>query len=475
MVRLIALSAIIVTATAVGQFSAVAQSPLRVTVEQAIPVVGHEVVVGARYTADRQAAPTPVQLTAVLGTAEIDLGTASMQAQKDGSLWGTLKWVPEHDGFHHLRAEATIDGTTMVAEKLVPVTRRPMHFLWYGHGEDLRWATAVTPPPGEPEMRQLYRDRGILLLDWQGARHETAEAATRSWVNYGDDDGIAIDEIGAYDRTAKAEGQVAGLFEALGNFKEQKPEGFLAVWHAGSLTVPAANAYRQHADLAMLEAYRQYARGAFNTHSFYDYIDQRVEMARRMDVLEKCVIGLGTTRAKGGVTEAEIRKSVRHVRRTAPESPGLAWFRHSGPERVDPQVLRTADEAALDYFIRPALMVRDWDVEAVPGDPSRICANVHNVGGMSARDVSVAFYAGHPERGGRLIAREFLPVLHAGAGWSESLDDLPAEEAKSRAYGVREVSVAIDPAALNTDVWVRIWAPEATLLQDLAQHRVLLP
>lgn len=475
MLRLIAIAAIAVFCTTLTPLPGLAQSELRVTVERRIPVVGEELVVGVRYIDGAEDDIAGVELTAVRDDARIDLGTPQMQPQEDGSLWGTVTWTPEQDGFYQLSARATSDDGELTAEREIAVTSRALHFVWYGHGPDLQWATAVTPPPGDEATRLLYRDRGIRLLDWQGARHETAEAAASSWTGYGDDDGIAIDEIGFYDRTVSAETRASALFEALGLFKEQKPEGFLAVWHAGSLTVPAANAYREHADLAMLEGYRQYARGAFNTHSFYDYIDQRVEMARRMDVLEKCVVGLGITRAKGGVTEAEIRRSVEHVRLVAPESPGLAWFRHADADRVDPEILQAADAVALEYFVKPCLMVRNWDIQAVPGDPPRICANVHNIGGTSAHDVGVAFYAGHPDHGGRLIGREFLPVLRAGGGWSDDLETLPAEEAKSSAYGLRQVSVPLEPGDVSGDIWVRIWAPDATLLQDIAHRRVVLP
>jgi hypothetical protein len=94
---------------------------------------------------------------------------------------------------------------------------------------------------------------------------------------------------------------------------------------------------------------------------------------------------------------------------------------------------------------------------------------------MDATPVSVAFYDGHPERGGDLIGRRDGVGVHASRGWSEALEDFDPAEARSRAYGVREVSVPWSPTGRAHDVWVRIHAPDATLLSDLAHRRMATP
>ena len=259
-------------------------------------------------------------------------------------------------------------------------------------------------------------------------------------------------------------------------FKKERPDAFLAVWSCGALTTPAANAYRRDADLVMLECYVNYSRRAFSTHSFSDYISQRVKMARRMDVLEKCVVGLGITSELGGITPAELRSQIEYCRLIAPECPGIAWFRYGGPERVEPEILRMADEAAVEYFIRPCLMVSDEEVQYAPGspvNPGRLSVNIHNIGAMDATNLSVAFYDGHPDQGGRLLGKTFVPCLHAPRGWSQEYAELTAAEAKSLAYGVCEVGVPWAPDGGFLEIYVRVWAPAPVkLLQDLAHKRL---
>ncbi|MFW5867485.1 MAG: hypothetical protein ACOCX2_06685 [Armatimonadota bacterium] len=450
------------------------QADMRVTIDRAIPVAGEAVTVGCRYFPD---SPSNVGFSFEVtreATGETSvLGGHAGTEQPDGSRWGSVDWTPRHDGLHTLRAMMAV-GEDRVAERQVWVVRHPLHFIWYGSGPELRYATAITPE-GPAELLRLWRDRGVKLLDWKGAKGENAEALAGGWMKFGELDGIAIDEIGGYDRDPASQERKHIALDALQIFAEGRPDAMLAVWNAGSLTAPAANAYRKYADVVMLEAYRQYIRGAFGTHSFYDYLDQRIRMARQIDVLRKAVIGLGITNARGGVTRAEIIRSIEHIRLTGPEMPGIAWFRHAGPERVEPEILRTADEAALRYFIRPCLMVRAWDLQFVPGNPGRLCVNVHNIGGMDATPVSVAFYAGDPERGGELIGRRDNVGVHAARGWSEQMESLPPEEARSRAYGVREVSAPWSPEADATDVWVRIHAPGATVLADVAHRRMATP
>lgn len=469
--HLLPLSAIILCCTLVAS----APAELTVTTSRAIPVVGGQVAVGARWTGEIPDDPSPVRLTLIRDGSAVTQHSVQMEPQDDGTLLGEVTWTPNDDGLYLVRAEALIGGRSHDAERTLPVTRHRLHFVWYGSGPELRWATAITPPAREEQMQRWWRDRGVQQLDWKGVSVPEDRDMAENWLAFGDADGIAIDEIGMYDRLPSAEERAQRAFDALAGFDEAAPDAFLAVWNAGSLTAAAANAYRAHADLVMLEAYRQYVRGAFNTRTFYDYIDQRVQMARRMDVLEKCVIGLGITNAYGGVTVAEIRRSVEHIRLTAPETPGLAWFRHAGPERVEPEVLRAADEMALEYFIRPCLMVREWDLQHVPGTPARLSVNVHNIGGMDARDVAVAFYDGHPENGGRQIGRVEIPVAHAARGWSEEYEDLPAAQARSLAFGVTETSVEWTPPGRVAEIWVRIWSPDATLLSDLAHRRMWTP
>ena len=462
---------------------------ISLTIGRAFPLRGEKVTLGARYEGEPR--PTDLRVSFVevrerLGVAVVvPLGKAEAVAQDDGSLLAGIDWVPEKDGFHTVRAIATVGGRMLTTEKTIPVVQREVHFVWYGSGLDLKYASAITPAPKEPKVQREWRDRGVRLLAWKGVGEAgrlyaaTPEDMAKYWLGFGEADGIAIDEIGNYDRDQVGEPMAKVALDALAPFKQGKPKAFLAVWHCGSLTTLAANAYRQNADLVMMECYLNYCRAGFGTHTFQDYIDQRVLMARRMDVLQKCVIGFGITNNLGGITPAELIGMIEHYRRVAPECPGIAWYKHAGPkpaDGVDAEILRLADEAAIEYFVKPCLMIQDWEVQFVPGKPGRLCVNVHNIGAMNARDINVAFYQGHPEQGGKLIGKSFLPYLDTPKGWSKKLDESNPADAKSIAYGINEAVVPWSPASGYYDIYVRIHSSaNCTVLSDLAHNRVRAP
>lgn len=452
-------------------------SEFAITIGKAFPLRNQPVILGARYQGEAaDSFSVTFEQVQASGQSAKRIGTAQAEPQPDGSLWAHLEWTPDRSGFLLLRATASTAGAAFVAEKTVPVVERDMHFVWFGSGLDLQHATGITPPPKEEDLRQQWRDRGVSLLAWKGTNLDTTEKLLKYWLEHDGADGIAIDEIGAYDREPASEARAQKAFDGLAPFKKERPDAFLAVWSCGALTTPAANAYRRDADLVMLECYVNYSRRAFSTHSFSDYISQRVKMARRMDVLEKCVVGLGITSELGGITPAELRSQIEYCRLIAPECPGIAWFRYGGPERVEPEILRMADEAAVEYFIRPCLMVSDEEVQYAPGspvNPGRLCVNIHNIGAMDATNLSVAFYDGHPDQGGRLLGKTFVPCLHAPRGWSQEYAELTAAEAKSLAYGVCEVGVPWAPDGGFHEIYVRVWAPAPVkLLQDLAHKRL---
>ena len=449
----------------------------RITTTKAFPVVGDSVTIGLRVFAGGAADGARVVFAARMHDSVENLGSAHLQQQEDGSYWCGTEWAPRASG--HWQLHAIGDG--IEAMSALTVIERPMHFVWYGAHESLRYATAVTPPPRDPELKQRLQDMGVAMLDWKGIGRPSVDVTAEYWGDYAHD-GIAIDEIGLYDHSGP-EGQYSEkaltALKALAPFRQAHPEGFLAVWNAGSLTPLSANYYRASADLVLLECYLNYVRAAFGTHTFSDYLDQRIEMARRMDVLQKCVMALGITRERGGVTPAEIINQIEYSRLAAPECPGIAWFRAQGEDRVDPEVLRIADEAAWTYFIRPCLMVRDRDLGFVPtaGEgQGTLCLTVRNIGALTARGVNVAFYLGHPEHGGKRIGSRFIPQLNAARGWSKELDDLPAAELNNRAYGIVEAAVEWSPEPGSYEVYARIFADrrDCTLLSDLAHTRVIV-
>jgi len=449
----------------------------RITTSTAFPLVGDAVTIGLRVWDPPSVKDRQVDFSAISAGGTIVAGTAELIEKDDGTWWCGVQLQPPSPGMYTLRA--AVGATT--CEGRLTVIERPMHFIWYGSHESLRYATAVTPPPKDAALKQHLRDTGAMILDWKGIGRPSVEVTADYWGAY-EHDGIAIDEIGLYDHSGP-EGQYAEkaltALKALAPFKQAHPDGFLAVWNAGSLTPLSANYYRQSADVVMLECYLNYIRAGFGSHSFTDYLDQRIQMARRMDVLHKCIIALGITRDRGGVTPAEIINQIEYCRLAAPECPGIAWFLAGGEQRVDPEVLRIADEAAYTYFIRPCLMIRDWDLGFVPpadGRAGRLAVDVHNIGALDASGVNVAFYLGHPEQGGVRIGSTYVHGIHAPEGWSKALDESPAAELTNRAYGVVEASVEWSPAPGSYEVYARIHADRRghTLLSDLAHKRVIV-
>ena len=449
----------------------------RVTISKAFPVIGDAVTIGLRVSGAPSVEGREVDFSAISAGGTNAAGTAELTEQEDGTWWCGVELRPPSPGMYALRAHM---GATAFDGKLT-VIERPMHFVWYGSHESLRYATAVTPPPKDAALKQHLRDTGAAMLDWKGIGRPSVEVTADYWGAY-EHDGIAIDEIGLYDHSGP-EGQYTEkaltALKALAPFKQAHPDGFLAVWNAGSLTPLSANYYRQSADVVMLECYLNYIRAGFGSHSFQDYLDQRIQMARRMDVLHKCIIALGITRDRGGVTPAEIINQIEYCRLAAPECPGIAWFLAGGEQRVDPEVLRIADEAAYTYFIKPCLMIRDWDLGFVPGadgKPGRLTVDAHNIGALDASGINVAFFLGHPEQGGQRIGSTHLQGIHAPQGWSKALDELPASELTNRAYGVVEASVEWSPAPGSYEVYARIHADRRghTLLSDLAHKRVIV-
>ena len=445
----IALSAIVAVMCS-GLASAETAPTAAITLDRAFPLRGQAMQLGVRGTQFPPDSAFTIDLHLLTDGALMDLpakiGTLSAATDAFGAFHVQMTWIPLWSGFNRIEAALSGAGMELAATARIPVVEREMHNIWYGYGADLEGATAVTPAPREAEVQQVLRDRGVRFLQWKGARADDARQLAENWADFGENDGIAIDEIGLYEGDQPSENRWRVPLDALSLFRETNPDSFVAVWNAGSLTHTAANYYRRHADLVLMECYQNYVRQGFGSHSFRRYIDQRVEMARRMDILQKSLLGLGITANLGGITPGELVAQVEYYRLVAPESPGIAWFLYAGPQRVDPAVLATAQAVFEEYFLKPCLMVRGEDIHYEPIAPGGLSVNIHNIGAMDARDVDVAFYLGHPDQGGSLIGRDRVSFIHAPRGWSTELDDLPPLEARNIAYGIATVSVPWGPA-----------------------------
>ena len=128
--------------------------------------------------------------------------------------------------------------------------------------------------------------------------------------------------------------------------KHQKPDLALAVWEMrGPIPQVLAEAYRDVADLVMLESY-------VHDQGMYWYIASQVWSARRYGILPKTIVVLGV--GKGGnpgedwaETNEELERQIRFVRLIAPESPGVGFFGGT------PELLAHADALCAGYLHLP--------------------------------------------------------------------------------------------------------------------------
>ena len=134
--------------------------------------------------------------------------------------------------------------------------------------------------------------------------------------------------------------------QVLRQTKLKKPDLALAVWDMrGPIPQVLAEAYRDVADLVMLESY-------VGSQQQYWFIASQVWSARRYGILPKTIVVLGV--GKGGnpgenwaETKEELEQQIRFVRLIAPESPGIGFY--SGT----PELLAAADALCGQFFQLP--------------------------------------------------------------------------------------------------------------------------
>ncbi len=230
--------------------------------------------------------------------------------------------------------------------------------FWTGQTRMLTSMTHVTPMPREDAGGELLRDlvqRGIVALRWRNgksmAKSASAEDLAAYWqrVPRGDGSGIGIDEFGS--GRADIDRRMA---DALRLTRAGSPDLYIAVWHAGLLTPVLAQAYRDAADLVLLESYFS-GKDAWKIS-----MGARLAAARSFGISGKCLFALGINDADVDVgagrerpwanSVPELEAQMRWIRLRAPETPGFAFF----APRASPAMLAAADRLAADLFPRPA-------------------------------------------------------------------------------------------------------------------------
>jgi hypothetical protein len=233
---------------------------------------------------------------------------------------------------------------------------RPRYAVfWCGDPKSLKNATHITPQvcvEGDSAARRKYGDftqafwlsRGVTPLRWRGGRcykDKSEDELVAYWGSAADRGykGIAIDEFG-HDRGGEVDRKMA---RALLRTKRGNPGLFIAVWQTRRLSREVLEAYREGADLVMIEVY---AGGK----GFEKKFAEAVAEARKAGILPKTILALGINdratetemreRGRWANTRAVLEAQVRWVRIHAPEMPGVAFFAPQASEAM----LRHADE-----------------------------------------------------------------------------------------------------------------------------------
>jgi hypothetical protein len=254
-----------------------------------------------------------------------------------------------------------------------------------------------------------------------------------------------IDEFG-FDYGGQMDEKSAQVLRAA---KRRRPDVALAVWDMrGPMSQVLADAYRDTAELVMMESYVGSARR-------YWLLAAQAWSARRFGILAKTILVLGV--GKGGnageewaQSAAELEQQMRFVRMIAPESPGIGFY--SGT----PELLRAADALSPHYFhypasgaglpaevrelantftrryAKPTLVVSPSFVEPnYTGDgqgnmvePKTMRAYIINLGDRDAHDVKLRL-RNPPNQGGNVFAEGVAPLIPKR---SEAIGIMPVKD-----------------------------------------------
>jgi len=154
-------------------------------------------------------------------------------------------------------------------------------------------------------------------------------------------DGLQYDELGGNIEPEK-------YISVLRQLRKTHPDAFIALWHIGANLKPEiVEALKDGTiDLVMPERYH-----TFNA-PMEESLKKDINMLRRMGVLDKTIIGLGTHRNYAGFGSAEdhaayLEKQIALIRKLAPESPGMAFFSAA----TLPGLKEKVDDMCRKYFL----------------------------------------------------------------------------------------------------------------------------
>lgn len=347
-----------------------------------IPSVGQEVLYTVRLRAPEGQAVRGEYLVA-FDVDQYSVGRWPVSLDlKPGEIEEVLfSWTPTQDGWRELKFRVLPQaGGATVAEvkRTVPVTNRPLYFVWFGAPQRFRWCNV--PTTVRPEERDWWLWHGGYPCGWKPGVCNKDWTQAQFAEDYKSSPWIAIDEVGSLDDLGQR------IMEAVREHKQAHPDGLRVIWFMG-----AHDYWRDYADCVDLfvpEIYMNY----FGNHlgKFEPYL----RTTRATGVTDKMIPGLGINiitddqkRPTVKPTKADVLRQIRYLKTVAPELNGVGFFTS---ESAAPGVAEYGDALCCDYYIKPVLTLVEGSLQArVRGDKLELSALVRNCGGMRAREVQV--------------------------------------------------------------------------------------
>ena len=445
-----------------------------IAVRPALPDIGRKCELAVRISGADPAHPSIV-------TTEIDgkkLGSVELKPRENLAVFS---FQPETTGWKTARAtvqQAQRQATT--AEFRFPVTSRRLHFPWFGWNdnegkvEKCRYPTMVLARNSKEIA--YWKHRGVMAGIWKDGRHKskTAEECSTYWpLKTEGFDAIMIDEIGGYDNDALKNSLCV---QGLARFCQKKNDDlFVALWVPGvlreSLAGIAKHIYRKKGvDLLMLETYINYLEPELKTYYPTEALRQRIDMARKQDVLTHSIITIGIlgNETIRPLCQEDLEDQVRQIKRLAPEMPGLSIY-GSTKKMQNRDLLFFADRLCEKYYVSPVLTLLPHAVQI--SDPSpmlndKVClrGTVMNVGGMDSGPVTVRFYDGNPANGGKLLGEKRIEKVNSLRDGNDFPKGASVEiDWTAKRQGSHEITMEIRPEN-----------PQDTLLDHLACRAIMV-
>ncbi len=313
-----------------------------------------------------------------------------------------LSWTPTRDGWHRLQFSLQAPngaGPGAQITRLVPVTARPLYFVWFGAPLTFRWANVPTTVKEADQKKWLWR--GGIPCAWRGGVCYKEWPPEKFIEHYQSSPWIGIDEVGALDEAGQK------IMAAVRAHKQTHPHGFRLIWFMG--VHDYWREYRDCVDLFVPEVYLNY-RG-----NHLGQIEAYVRRVQEVGCADRTVLGLGINiihdehkQPRVIPTKEDVLRQIRYLKSIAPDLPGVGFF---GSDLAAPGVAEYADELCQEYFIQPVLtLVPDSLQIRRQGKTLLWQAAVQNNGGMTARHIGVQFGWGYGEAF-RSSGQKIIPAL----------------------------------------------------------------